>query len=99
MAQDIYIDESAANADISKIRAAITKLGDSQNSIKRLQSGAADMQGMTGSAITEKCAELDAKITALTEDLNYTITLIQRAVQEYKQKDAALVSAIQKGGV
>lgn len=98
MASNIYINEDAANADIAKIRAAITRLGEAQSSIKKLNSNAESMTGQTGEAIKEKCTALNAQITSLTGNLTYTIQLIQRAVQEYQQKDAEMANAIKSGG-
>ena len=51
MAANIYINEDAANADIAKIRAAITRLEEAQSSIKKLSGSAENMTGQTGEAI------------------------------------------------
>ena len=98
MAGNIYINEDAANADIAKIRAAITRLEEAQSSIKKLSNSADNMAGQTGEAIKEKCTTLDSQIKSLTGNLNYTIRLIKGAVQEYQQKDAEMASAIKSGG-
>ncbi len=98
MAGNIYINEDAANADIAKIRAAITRLEEAQSSIKKLSNSAANMTGQTGEAIKEKCTTLDSQIKSLTGNLNYTIRLIKGAIQEYQQKDAEMASAIKSGG-
>ncbi len=95
----IIIDPSAASADIAKIRSAIERLEESQNSIKKLSASAGDMTGQTGPAITEKCSQLSSQIDALKTNLNYTIRLIQSAVKEYQEKDAELAAAYQNGGV
>ena len=98
MAGNIYINEDAANADIAKIRAAITRLEEAQSSIKKLSNSADKMTGQTGEAIKEKCTTLDSQIRSLTGNLNYTIRLIKGAIQEYQQKDAEMASAIKSGG-
>lgn len=98
MAQ-IIIDPSAANADIAKIRSAISRLEASQNSIKKLSASASDMTGQTGSAIMDKCTQLDSQIKALKTNLNYTIRLINAAIKEYEEKDNELARAYQNGGV
>jgi ElaB/YqjD/DUF883 family membrane-anchored ribosome-binding protein len=95
----ILIDPEAANADISKLRSAITKLEDSQSSIKKLSTSASEMTGETGTAITEKCTELSSQVSSLISNLNYTIRLIQAAVKEYQEKDSELAAAFRKGGV
>ena len=95
----IYIDPSAANADISKIRSAISKLEESQSSIKKLKANADGMQGQTGRAIQEKCIVLSSQIDSLKTNLNYTIRLIQAAVKEYQAKDRELAAAIKSGGI
>ena len=95
----ILIDPDAARADISKIKAAISRLEESQNSIKKLSAGAGDMTGQTGTAITEKCSELSAQLNSLKTNLNYTIRLIQSAVAEYQEKDRELANAFRRGGV
>ena len=97
MAGNIYINEDAANADIAKIRAAITRLEEAQSSIKKLSNSADNMTGQTGEAIKEKCTTLDSQIKSLTGNLNYTIRLIKGAIQEYQQKDAEMASAIKSG--
>ena len=66
MAGNIYINEDAANADIAKIRAAITRLEEAQSSIKKLSNSADNMTGQTGEAIKEKCTTLDSQIKSLT---------------------------------
>ena len=98
MAGNIYINEDAANADIAKIRAAITRLEEAQSSIKKLSNSADNMTGQTGEAIKEKCTTLDSQIKSLTGNLNYTIRLIKGAIREYQQKDAEMASAIKSGG-
>ena len=98
MAGNIYINEDAANADIAKIRAAITRLEEAQSSIKKLSNSADNMTGQTGEAIKENGTTLDSQIKSLTGNLNYTIRLIKGAVQEYQQKDAEMASAIKSGG-
>ena len=98
MAGNIYINEDAANADIAKIRAAITRLEEAQSSIKKLSNSADNMTSQTGEAIKEKCTTLDSQIRSLTGNLNYTIRLIKGAIQEYQQKDAEMASAIKSGG-
>ena len=97
MAGNIYINEDAANADIAKIRAAITRLEEAQSSIKKLSNSADNMTCQTGEAIKEKCTTLDSQIRSLTGNLNYTIRLIKGAIQEYQQKDAEMASAIKSG--
>lgn len=95
----IRIDPDAAGADIAKLKAALTKLEEARNSIKKLQISAGEMRGQTGTAITEKCRELDAQLRTLETNLNYTIRLIRSAVLEYQEKDRQLADAIQRGGV
>lgn len=95
----ILIDPDAARADISKLRSALGKLEESQGSIKKLSASAGDMTGQTGTAITEKCSDLNAQIGQLKENLNYTIRLIQSAVKEYQEKDQQLAGAFRSGGV
>lgn len=94
----IYIDPGAASADISKIRSALSKLEESQSSIKKLNANASGMTGQTGTAITEKCTALNAQIESLKGNLNYTIKLIQTAVREYQEKDLQGARAIKSGG-
>ena len=62
MAGNIYINEDAANADIAKIRAAITRLEEAQSGVKKLSNSADNMTGQTGEAIEEKCTTLDSQI-------------------------------------
>lgn len=94
----ITIDEAAANADIQKIRNAITKLEDSKNSIGRLKASASSMQGQTGTAIVEQCARLDAQVSGLIQKLNSSITYIRRTVEKYKEEDRLVAQKIRSGG-
>lgn len=95
----IIIDPSAANADIAKINQAIEKLTNAQRAVQNLNTRASEMNSQTGSAIVEKCSELNSQLQALEKDLNTTITLINKAVQEYYEKDADLAAEFGKGGV
>lgn len=95
----ILINPDAARADISKLRAALNNLEESQSSIKKLSASAGDMTGQTGMAITEKCNQLNAQINKLKENLNYTIRLIQSAVREYQEKDQQLANSFRSGGI
>ena len=95
----IVIDPDAPNADISKLRAAIRKLEESQSSIKKLSASASDMTGKTGTAITGKCGELNAQVNDMISNLNLTIRLIQAAVKEYQEKDRELANAFRRGGI
>lgn len=95
----IYIDPDAANADISKLNFAISRLEEAQNSIKTLSSNASGMTGETGMAITEKCTTLSSQIDSLKENLNDTIRLIRSAIKEYQEKDQDQAASIKSGGV
>ena len=99
MAGRILIDPGAANSDISKLRAAIQRLEESQSKIKKLSANAGEMTGMTGTAITGKCSELNTQVNDLITNLNQTIRLIQSAVREYQEKASAIPNAIRRGGV
>lgn len=99
MAGRILIDPGAANSDISKLRAAIQRLEESQSKIKKLSANAGEMTGMTGTAITGKCSELNTQVNDLITNLNQTIRLIQSAVREYQEKDSGIANAIRRGGV
>lgn len=94
----IYINEDAARADMAKIRSAISRLEEAQSSIRKLSANAGSMTGQTGQAIMEKCTALSAQIDSLKGNLNYTVRLIQSAVNEYRQKDSGLARAIRNGG-
>lgn len=95
----IIIDPDAARADITKIKHAISKLEEAQNNIRKLQNSASDMTGQTGTAITEKCNQLNTQLKDLQSNLTYTIRLIQSAVREYQEKDQQLANAFRRGGV
>ncbi len=94
----ITIDEVAANADIGKIRQAVMKLEDSQNSLVRLFSAASTMQGQTGQAIVEQAGKLRSRIEALKGQLNRSASLIQSTVDKYEEEDRQLKQKIMSGG-
>ena len=92
------IDEAAANADIQKIRNAITKLEDSKNSLNRLKTSASSMQGLTGQAIVDQSVKLDKQIAALIEKLNTSASYIRKTVDKYREMDRQLAQKIKSGG-
>ncbi len=94
----ITIDEAAANADIQKIRNAITKLEDSKNSLNRLKTSASSMQGLTGQAIVDQSVKLDKQIAALIEKLNTSASYIRKTVDKYREMDRQLAQKIKSGG-
>ena len=94
----VTIDESAANQDIQKMRNAIAKLEDSKRSITKLSHAASSMRGQTGSAIVEKCGQLDKQVEELTSQLNRSIRYIQQTVKKYKEEDHQLAQKIRSGG-
>lgn len=94
----VTIDAAAANADIRKIREAISKLEESQNSIQLLSRSASAMQGQTGTAIVDQCRRLEKRVTDLKEQLNKTIVYIQKTVDKYRAEDRALANKIRSGG-
>jgi len=90
----VYINDEAAQADIRRLKEAITKLEDSLNATKRVEQAAGDMKGKTGAAIVEQAARLEGQIQSLKENLGNTIKSIQRAVNEYHEKDSELARNI-----
>ena len=94
----VTIDEDAANGDISKIRQAITKLEDSQKSIRQLKATASSIHGLTGQAIEEQCSRLDTKVEALITKLKGSINFIQKTVEKYKEEDRLLAAKYRAGG-
>lgn len=94
----ITIDENAARADVQKIKSAITKLQESQNSLNRLMTSASGMQGNTGMAIVEQSQRLSAQIKQLIERLNNSASLINKTVAKYREQDRMLARQIQSGG-
>ena len=90
----ITIDEAAANADIQKIRSAIAKLQDAQNSMKQLKANAETMTGMTGNAIADKSQSLSKQVDDLIENLKQAAQLISKTVAKYKEQDAGLAGQI-----
>lgn len=84
-----YIDESAANSDISKIGQAIRDLQRARQSIHTLNTTAEGMRGQTGSAIAEKAQELLARIDRQIRLLSASAELLRQAVIHYQQVDAA----------
>lgn len=92
--QRVFINDEAANADISRLREAILKLDESLNTVSRLRQTASGMQGQTGAAIVEQSVKLETQINSLKGNLNRTIKSIQNAISEYHEKDAELAHAI-----
>lgn len=94
---DIRIIQDAANADIRKIKQAIAKLEDSQNSVSRLKSASSAMRGQTGQAITEQAEKLSAQIMELIGQLNSSIKTINNTVLWYQAQDRAAAQGIVRG--
>ena len=90
----ITIDEAAANADVQKIRSAIAKLQEAQNSMKMLKANAETMTGMTGTAIADKSQSLSRQVDDLITNLNQAAQLISKTVAKYKEQDAGLAGQI-----
>lgn len=84
-----YIDEAAANSDISKIQQAIQDLQRARQSIYMLSNTAESMQGQTGQAIVEKAQELLVRVDIQIRQLNESASLLRQAVIHYQQIDAA----------
>lgn len=86
----IIIDDAAAEADINRIRQAITILDNSLNSLKRVATTASGFQGETSIAIREKADELTRKVIYLQERLNETVALIKDVLREKHMQDVML---------
>ena len=93
----ITIDEQAANADIRRIETAVSRLEESRKALTDLTHQAADGQGQTMAAVTEKAAELNGKIAEMLSRLHETEDFIRRTVSHYQQIDASLRAQIMGG--
>lgn len=87
----VHIHDPAAEADIKRIRRAIEKLNDSLQSIRSLRSTAAGMQGLTATAIVNKCSILETKISGLIQTLDWTCREIHRVTEGYHEIDNSVV--------
>lgn len=90
----ITIDENAANSDIRRIETALARLEDSKKTLTALLKQAADGQGQTTMAVTEKSAELVNRINDMISRLEETRDFIRRTVAHYQQVDADLKAKI-----
>ena len=91
----ITIDEDAAQADIKRLKQAITILKASVSTIKSLQSKTSQMKGETAEAILTKAKEMEKQQTQMIKRLEDTITVINKTLAHYKAVDEALKKAIQ----
>lgn len=87
----IHINDPAAEADKAKIRRAIEKLNDSLQSIRSLKSAASGMQGLTASAIVNKCSSLENRIYSLIQQLEGTIAAISKVTEDYHSLDNSII--------
>ena len=90
----ITIDEAAANADIRRLQTAITQLEKSKKAVISLQRQAAEGEGQTTAAVSEKCGELIGKINDMLNRLEETSAFIKKTVAHYQQVDADLKARI-----
>ncbi len=90
----VRIVDSAAQADIAKIRNAQENLNNSLASIQKLKANAAGMQGLTGTAIVEQSQKMESRINEMNSKLNATIVTIQKIVNWYHEEDRRLASKI-----
>ena len=86
----IDIVDSAAQLDIQNIRAAINDLNESVQTITKLKANAELMHGRTGDAIVTKCSEMLARLDGMILQLKDTITVINKTVNWYHEKDEEL---------
>ena len=79
--------DAAADRDKANLRKAKEELNQAKASIEKLRGTASGMQGKTGTAIVEKSKQLADTLNELNENLDQTITIINKIVQQVHEDD------------
>lgn len=82
------LDPDAGSADIRKLHQANELLTQAKQKLINLQAAADGMTGETANAISDKSAELQKRISHLTEIINTASSYIADAVDAYLAFDA-----------
>ncbi len=86
----IMIDEAAANRDISKLQAAQEILNRVIAAFQQLNSQAAEGQGETARALSDKSQEMIARISRTVQQMDDAKSTIRTTVAKYREIDRAL---------
>ncbi|MDO4418021.1 MAG: hypothetical protein Q4C02_07055 [Eubacteriales bacterium] len=79
--------DDAADRDKANLRKAKEELNLAKSNIEKLRSTASGMQGKTGTAISEKSKQLADALNELNENLDSTIMVINKIVQQVHEDD------------
>ena len=90
----ILIDDVEVAEDITKLKTTIDLLDEALDKVKQIQNANSGFMGHTAAAINETSVELINRINAQKEEIETTISFINRVVERYKAIDAKMRDVI-----
>ncbi|MGN0165882.1 MAG: hypothetical protein ACI39R_06835 [Lachnospiraceae bacterium] len=90
----ILIDEVEAQNDINNLNKSNESLKEALEVMNTINIQAEEFEGNVGKALSENAVEFKNKITALIQEVEESVRLIQQTVAKYQQIDTSLKEQI-----